>query len=139
MEMLLFLFSGKKFNNTIIHNGNVIISVLKLPNNDVIHRYLMQKQKSRCLIICLKITTQKEGEGENLEVLDARSFLMAIWQIQRNAAPGKSGVLAIHLKKLLEVECQLQISKDWEGGPSKKYGENLYKTPLDYSVVALDR
>ncbi|KNZ46813.1 hypothetical protein VP01_6931g2 [Puccinia sorghi] len=68
--------------------------------------------------------------------LTTPEFLMAIRQIQRNAAPGKSGVLAMHLKKFLEIECQLQISQDWEGAP--RYGKTPFAMPLDYSTVALD-
>ncbi|KNZ58596.1 hypothetical protein VP01_18g12 [Puccinia sorghi] len=86
----------------------------------------------------LKSTTDDFNETFNSDViLGADEFLMAIRQIQRNAAPGKSGVLAMHLKKFLEIECQLQISKDWEGAP--KYGSSSFPKPLDYSTVALDR
>ncbi|KNZ47733.1 hypothetical protein VP01_619g5 [Puccinia sorghi] len=68
--------------------------------------------------------------------LTAPDFLLAIRQIQRNAAPGKNGVLAMHLKKFLEIECQVQISQDWKG--AQKYGETYFPMPLDYSTVALD-
>ncbi|KAI7946037.1 hypothetical protein MJO29_012425 [Puccinia striiformis f. sp. tritici] len=71
--------------------------------------------------------------------LDADAFLMAIRQMKRNAAPGKSGVLAVHLKKFLEVECQLQITKDWENAPQNAFGDKSYPKQLDYSHVALDR
>ncbi|KNZ60214.1 hypothetical protein VP01_1594g1 [Puccinia sorghi] len=71
--------------------------------------------------------------------LSADAFLMAIRNIKRNAAPGKSGVLAMHLKKFLEIECQLQTTKDWKNGPKNTFGSNSYPKPLDYSTVALDR
>ncbi|KNZ53597.1 hypothetical protein VP01_3192g1 [Puccinia sorghi] len=69
-------------------------------------------------------------------ILTTPEFLMAIRQIQRNATPGKSGVLSMHLKKFLEIECQLRISQDWEGAP--RYGKTPFAMPLDYSTVALD-
>ncbi|KAH9443477.1 hypothetical protein Pst134EA_032966 [Puccinia striiformis f. sp. tritici] len=71
--------------------------------------------------------------------LEADAFLMAIRQIQRNAAPGKDGVLAMHLKKFLQIECQLAISKEWKGCPKNYFGKNSYPQPLDYSTVAVDR
>ncbi|WAR59669.1 hypothetical protein PtB15_11B309 [Puccinia triticina] len=71
--------------------------------------------------------------------LDADAFIMAIRQIKQNAAPGKSGVLAVHLKKFLEIECQLQITKEWENCPTNQFGDKKYPKPLDYSATALDR
>ncbi|KNZ54109.1 hypothetical protein VP01_3041g2 [Puccinia sorghi] len=55
------------------------------------------------------------GDLEECNLLQD-TFLMAIWYIKRNMAPGKSGVLAMNLKKFLEVECQLQTTKDWNTG-----------------------
>ncbi|KAI7946044.1 hypothetical protein MJO29_012432 [Puccinia striiformis f. sp. tritici] len=59
--------------------------------------------------------------------------------MKQNTAPGKSGVLAVHLKKFLEVECQLQITKDWENAPQNAFGDKSYPKQLNYSNVALDR
>ncbi|POW07620.1 hypothetical protein PSHT_09861 [Puccinia striiformis] len=73
------------------------------------------------------------------EGVDADAFLMAIRQMQRNAAPGKSGVLTIHLKKFLEIECQLQVTQEWENAPQNQFGDATYPQQLDYSNVALDR
>ncbi|KAH9464289.1 hypothetical protein Pst134EB_003819 [Puccinia striiformis f. sp. tritici] len=81
-----------------------------------------------------------EKDGSALpNILDTQAFLQAIRQIQRNSAPGKSGVLAIHIKKFLKVECQLQISKDCKDPEMDWYGENCYSKPIDNSVVAMDR
>ncbi|WAR59676.1 hypothetical protein PtB15_11B316 [Puccinia triticina] len=80
-------------------------------------------------------STIQDTESE----LDADAFIMAIHQIKRNAAPGKSGVLAVHLKKFLEIECQLQITKEWEDCPTNQFGDKRYPKPLDYSATALDR
>ncbi|KAI7936225.1 hypothetical protein MJO29_015528 [Puccinia striiformis f. sp. tritici] len=74
-----------------------------------------------------------------IDPLDADAFITAIRQMQRRSAPGKSGVLAMHLKKFLEVECQLQLGSEWEGCPQNEFGDNSYPQPLDYSTVALDR
>ncbi|KNE96924.1 hypothetical protein PSTG_09793 [Puccinia striiformis f. sp. tritici PST-78] len=55
---------------------------------------------------CDTLDEEEDGEVDGVALpnkLDAQAFLQAIRQIQRNSAPGKSGVLAIHLKKFLEV------------------------------------
>ncbi|POW08154.1 hypothetical protein PSTT_07772 [Puccinia striiformis] len=91
---------------------------------------------------CDTLDEEEDGEVDGVALpnkLDAQAFLQAIRQIQRNSAPGKSGVLAIHLKKFLEVECQLQISKDWKDPEMDWYGDKCYPKPIDHSVVAIDR
>ncbi|CAH7687345.1 hypothetical protein PPACK8108_LOCUS22119, partial [Phakopsora pachyrhizi] len=64
---------------------------------------------------------------------------MAIRQTKKNAAGGKSSVLPIHLKKFLEIECNLQICKTWKNCPQNKFGSHSYPMPLDYSTTAIDR
>ncbi|PLW24962.1 hypothetical protein PCASD_25909 [Puccinia coronata f. sp. avenae] len=72
--------------------------------------------------------------------LDADALLMAIRQMKRNATPGKSGLLTMHLKKFLEIECQLQTSESWATtAETNVYGKHSYPKPLDYSTVALPR
>ncbi|KAI7966386.1 hypothetical protein MJO29_002134, partial [Puccinia striiformis f. sp. tritici] len=78
---------------------------------------------------CNFLGEEEDGEKDGSalpNILDTQAFLQAIRQIQRNLAPGKSGVLAIHIKKFLKVECQLQISKDWKDPEMDWYGENCY-------------
>ncbi|POV99139.1 hypothetical protein PSHT_13643, partial [Puccinia striiformis] len=88
---------------------------------------------------CDTLDEEEDGEVDGVALpnkLDAQAFLQAIRQIQRNSAPGKSGVLAIHLKKFLEVECQLQISKDWKDPEMDWYGDKCYPKPIDHSVAS---
>lgn len=82
------------------------------------------------------LESESETSADEEVTLTKPEFLMAIRQIQMNAAHVKSGFLAMHLKKFLEIECQLQISQDWEGAPT--YGETYFPITLDYSTVELE-
>ncbi|KNZ61242.1 hypothetical protein VP01_142g2 [Puccinia sorghi] len=79
------------------------------------------------------LESESETSADEEVTLTKPEFLMAIRQIQMNAAHVKSGFLAMHLKKVLEIECQLQISQDWEGAPT--YGETYFPITLDYSTT----